>query len=110
MNDVTEQQNQTLKDMGEALKTVVYILNRMPSKAPCIKHLHIWGCPVETRPYKPNERKLDSRIVSYDFVGYAKRSRGYKFYDPTLRRKMIQSTSQTQLPQEHDKRSWFNRR
>ena len=33
----------------------------------------------------PNERKLDSRTVSYYFVGYSERSRGFKFYDPSSR-------------------------
>ena len=28
---------------------------------------------------------MDSRTISCYFVGYAKRSRGYKFYDSTLR-------------------------
>ena len=28
---------------------------------------------------------MDSRTVSYYFVGYAERSRGYKFYNPTTR-------------------------
>jgi len=83
---------------GEALKTAAYILNRVLSKAvnktpyelwtskkPSIKHLHIWGCPTEAYPYRPHERKLDSRTISCYFVGYAKHSRGYKFYDPTLR-------------------------
>ena len=113
MNGVAERRNQTLKDMvrslishsslpqslwGEALKTIVYILNRVPSKVvdktpyelwtgkmPSIKHLHIWGCPAETRPYRPHERKLDSRTISCYFVGYVERSRGYKFYNPILR-------------------------
>ena len=44
---------------GEALKTAVYILNKVPSKAvaktpyelstrkkPSIRHLHVWGCPT----------------------------------------------------------------
>ena len=83
---------------GEALKTAVYILNRVPSKAvaktpyelwtgkrPSIRHLRIWGCPAKARPYRPHERKLDSRTVSCYFVGYAERSRGYKFYNPTSR-------------------------
>ena len=97
-NGVAERRNRTLKDMvrsmispsslpnslwGEALKTAVYILNRIPSKAvnktlyelwmgkkPSIRHLHVWGCLVEARPYRPNERKLDSRTVSCYFVGY----------------------------------------
>ena len=52
-------------------------------KKPNIKHLHVWSCLVEARPYKPNEKKLDSRTVSCYFVGYSERSRGFNFYDPT---------------------------
>ncbi|RDY10624.1 hypothetical protein CR513_04821, partial [Mucuna pruriens] len=83
---------------GEALKIVIYILNRIPTKAinktpyelwtgkkPSIKHLHIWGCPTEARPYRPHERKLDSRTVSCYFVGYGECSRGYNFYNPNSR-------------------------
>ncbi|KAL6348287.1 hypothetical protein AAG906_005584 [Vitis piasezkii] len=57
-NGVAERRNRTLKDMG---------------------------CPAEARPYKPNEKKLDSRTVSCYFVGYFERSRGFKFYDPSYR-------------------------
>ncbi|RDY04343.1 hypothetical protein CR513_11953, partial [Mucuna pruriens] len=83
---------------GESLKIAVYIINRVPTKAinktpyefwtdkkSSIKHLHIWGCSAEARPYKSHERKLDSRTISCYFVGYAEHSRGYKFYDPTSR-------------------------
>jgi transposase InsO family protein len=113
MNGVAERRNRTLKDMvrsmithstlpeslwGEALKTAAYILNRVPTKAtdktpyelwtgkmPSLKHLHIWGCPAEARPYRPNEKKLDARTISCYFIGYSERSRGYKFYDPTTK-------------------------
>ncbi|XP_052177612.1 tricyclene synthase TPS4, chloroplastic-like [Diospyros lotus] len=113
MNGVAEKQNMTLKDMvrsmishstllkslwGEALKIAEYILNRVPTKATAktpyelwtgkklsLKHLHIWGCPAEARPYRSNEKKLDSRTVSCYFIGYSERSRGYKFYDPTTK-------------------------
>jgi len=54
-------------------------------KRPSINHLHIWGCRVKAWPYRPYERKLDSRTISCYFVGYVERSRGYKFYNPTLR-------------------------
>ena len=112
-NGVAERRNSTLKDMvrsmishstlpkslwGEAIKTAVYILNKVPSKTvaktpyelwiskkPSIRHLHVWGCPTEARPYKSNEKKLDSRTVSCYFVGYSERSRGFKFYDPSSR-------------------------
>ena len=83
---------------GVALKTAVYILNRVPTKAtattpyelwtgkkPSLNHLHIWGCPAEARPYKPHEKKLDSRTISCYFIRYSERSRGYKFYDPTTK-------------------------
>jgi len=113
MNGVAERRNQTLKDMvrsmichstlpeslwGEALKTTTYILNRVPIKAatktpyelwigrkPSLKHFHVWACPTEARPYKPNKKKLDSQTVSSYFIGYSERSRGYKFYDPILK-------------------------
>ena len=103
MNGVAEIRNKTLKDIvrsmishsnlpislwGEALKTAAYILNRVPTKAtaktpyelwtgkkPSLKHLHIWGCPAEARPYKPHEKKVDSRTVSCYFIGYSERSR-----------------------------------
>jgi len=45
----------------------------------------VWGCPAEARPYKPNEKKLDSGTVSSYFIGYSERSRGYKFYDLILK-------------------------
>ena len=83
---------------GEALKTAAYILNRVPTKAlakipyelwvgkkPSIRYLHVWGCPAEARPYKPNEKKLDFRTISCYFVGYSERFRGFNFYDLTIR-------------------------
>ncbi|KAL6321459.1 hypothetical protein AAG906_016558 [Vitis piasezkii] len=64
-----------------------YTIPGAPSQngKPSIRHLHVWGCLVEARPYKPNEKKLDSRTVSCYFVGYSEMSRGFKFYDPSTR-------------------------
>ncbi|RVW90078.1 Retrovirus-related Pol polyprotein from transposon TNT 1-94 [Vitis vinifera] len=105
-----------------ALKTAAYILNRVPTKAaaktpyelwtgrkPSLKHFHIWGCPAEARPYKPHEKKLDSKTVSSYFIGYAERSRGFKFYDLAIRQycstlianEDIAPEEQTQQPQEN---------
>src|SRR5436189_2121034 len=66
---------------GKALKTAAYILNRVPTKAtaktpyefwtgrkPALGHFHIWGCPAEARPYRPNGKKLDSKTVSCYFI------------------------------------------
>lgn len=109
-NGVTERRNCMLKDMvrcmmsnsklpdflwGEALKTVMYILNRVPSKfvpktpfelwtgrKPSLNHFHVWGCPVEIRIYNPLECKLDPRATSGFFIGYPQASKGYRFYCP----------------------------
>ena len=107
-NGITKRQNHTLKDMirsmiahttllkslwSENLKTVVYLLNRVPKKtvtktpyelwtekSPSIRHLQVWDYPVEAQPYIPYEKKLDSRTVSCLFVGYSKRYKGFKFF------------------------------
>ncbi|KAL6315693.1 hypothetical protein AAG906_005785 [Vitis piasezkii] len=78
-----------------ALKTTMYILNRVPSKAvpktpfelwtgrkPSLRHIHIWGCPAEARIYNPHEKKLDSRTIFGYFIGYPDKSKGYRFYCP----------------------------
>ena len=113
MNGIAERWNLTLQDMvrsmmaksslhirlwGDALKTAIYLLNRVPTTAtiktpyelwtgrkPSLKHLHIWGCPAQARLYVPKERKLDSRTISCYFVGYLEKSWGFKFYDPSTK-------------------------
>ena len=109
-NGVAERRNRTLMEMvrsmmsyssvpislwGEAFKTTMYILNKVPSKAvpktpfelwtgrkPSLRHIHIWGCPAEARIYNPHEKKLDSRTISGYFIGYPNKSKGYRFYYP----------------------------
>ena len=106
-NGVAERRNRTLMEMvrsmmsyssipislwGEALKTAMYILNRVPSKAvpntpfelwtgrkPSLRHIHIWGCPAKARIYNPQEKKLDSRTIFGYFIGYPDKSKGYRF-------------------------------
>ncbi|KAF7827103.1 Retrovirus-related Pol polyprotein from transposon TNT 1-94 [Senna tora] len=96
MNGVAERRNRTLLDMvrsmmsnsklpiflwREALKTVVCIQNRVPTKVvsktpfeiwkgwkPSLNHIRVWGCPAE-----------------------AERSKGYKFYCPTHTLKFVES-------------------
>ncbi|RDX99780.1 Copia protein, partial [Mucuna pruriens] len=71
--------------LGEVLKTVVHILNRVSTKAVNKTPYELWTGKKPSINHLPHERKLDSRIVSCYFVGYAERFRGYKFYDPTSR-------------------------
>ena len=88
----------------EALKTAVYILNRVPTKAvpktpfelfkgwkPSLQHIRIWGCPSEVRVYNPQEKKLDPRTISGYFIGYAERSKGYRFYCPSHSTRIVES-------------------
>ncbi|KAL3506907.1 hypothetical protein ACH5RR_032289 [Cinchona calisaya] len=89
---------------SEALKTAVYILNRVPTKAvprtpfelfkgrkPTLRHVGIWGCPSEVRVYNPQEKKLDPRTMSEYFIGYAERSKGYRFYCPSNSTRIVES-------------------
>ena len=88
----------------EALKTAVYILNRVPTKAvektpfelfkgwkPSLRHMRVWGCPSEVRVYNPQEKKLDPRTISGYFIGYAERSKGYRFYCPSNSIRIVES-------------------
>ncbi|KAL4304232.1 hypothetical protein GQ457_10G014510 [Hibiscus cannabinus] len=118
-NGVSERRNRTLMDMVrsmlsgskppkslwvEALKTAVYILNRVPTKAvpktpfelfkgwkPILRHICVWGCPSEVRIYNPQEKKLDLRTISGYFIGYAEKSKGYRFYCPSNNTRIVDS-------------------
>ncbi|PKU65328.1 Retrovirus-related Pol polyprotein from transposon TNT 1-94 [Dendrobium catenatum] len=87
-----------------ALKTVIYLLNRVPSKAilktpfelwtrknSSLKHLHVWGCPAEIKIYNPHERRLDIRITSGFFIGYLENSKGYRFYCPNHSTEIVET-------------------
>ncbi|RDX91306.1 hypothetical protein CR513_26741, partial [Mucuna pruriens] len=63
-------------------------LNKVPTKVVKETSYELWiskksSCSTEARPYRPHERKLNSRTVSCYFVGYVELSWGYKFYNPT---------------------------
>ena len=60
----------------------------------------IWGCPSEVRIYNPQEKKLDPRTISGYFVGYAEKSKGYKFYYPHHSLRFVESRNDKFL--EHD--------
>ena len=43
------------------------------------------------RPYNPSLKKLDPRSVSGYFVGYANKSKGYRFYCPSYSMRIVES-------------------
>jgi len=92
-----------LKFWDEAFMTVVYLINRLPSKTlnhatpferllgepPEYKHLRVFGCAVwpNLRPY--NARKLEFRSKQCIFLGYSTLHKGYKCLDPHQERMYI---------------------
>jgi len=118
-NGVSERRNRTLMDMVRsmlsnsclpislwmyALKTAMYLLNRVPSKAVqktpfelwtnrklSLRHLHVWGCQAEVRIYNLQEKKLDERTISGFFIGYPEKSKGYMFYCPTRSTRIVET-------------------
>jgi hypothetical protein len=79
----------------EALKTATHIINRVPSKLvpktpyelwtgrkSSINYFYVWSYPVEAKIFNPQIRKLDPKIISYHFIGYPDKSKGYRFYCP----------------------------
>ena len=77
---------------GYALETVVFLLNRVPSKVvekipyeiwngktPCLCFLKIWGCEAYVEYQISN--KLAPKSDKCLFVGYPKETKGYYFYN-----------------------------
>ena len=53
--------------------------------------MHVWECLFEVRIYNPQEKKLDPRTISGYFIGYAKKSKGYRFYCPSHSTRIVES-------------------
>jgi hypothetical protein len=88
----------------QALKTIIHILNRVPSKSvpktpyelwtgrePSLNHLHVWGYPAEAKVFTPNIGKLDTRTVSCHFIGYLDKLKGYHLYCPDRHTKFVET-------------------
>jgi hypothetical protein len=127
-NGVAERCNHTLMDMVrsmisystlpvslwmEALKTVIHILNRVPSKSvpktpykmwtgrvPSLRHLRVWGSPAEAKVFNPTIEKLDPKTISCHFIGYPERSKGFRFYCPDRFTKFVETRHAVFLEEE----------
>ena len=58
---------------------------------PSLQHMRVWRCSSEVRIYNPQEKKLDPRTISGYLIGYAKKSKGYKFYCPSHSTRIVES-------------------
>jgi hypothetical protein len=87
----------------EVLKTIVHILNRVPSKSvhkmsyelwidrkPILNYLHVWGCPAEANVFNPNIGKLDPKTAGCNFIGYLDKSKAFHFYCPHRHTKFVE--------------------
>ncbi|CAL2240346.1 unnamed protein product [Prunus armeniaca] len=60
-------------------------------RKPSLNHLHIWGCRAEAKVYNPELAKLDQKTVSCRFIGYANRSKGFRFYCPNYVNRVVET-------------------
>jgi hypothetical protein len=79
---------------GEAVVTVVYILNRSPTKAlngrtpyeawhkPTVSHLWVFGCLVFGKELAHIDKLDDDRSTPGVFIGYAEGLKAYHILDP----------------------------
>ena len=81
---------------GEAVTTVVFILNRAPTKAltgktpfeawygckPSVSFLWTFGCIGHIKKTKPNLTKLEDKSTPMVFLGYVEGTKAYWLYDP----------------------------
>ncbi|KAL4320520.1 hypothetical protein AHAS_Ahas14G0018700 [Arachis hypogaea] len=88
---------------AEAIKTVYYVINRLPStaigsktpmemwqyKPPNYSSLHIYGCLVCVMYNSQERTKLDPKSKKCIFLGYADGVKGYYLWDPTARKVVV---------------------
>jgi hypothetical protein len=117
-NEVAKRRNRTLMNMVrsmlsystlpiglwmKALKIVIHILNRVPSKSvsktpyelwtghnSSLNYIRVWGCPAEAQIFNPNAGKLEPKTVSCYFIGYPEKSKGFRFYCPDMHTKYVE--------------------
>jgi Reverse transcriptase (RNA-dependent DNA polymerase) len=114
-NGVVERRNQTVLGMarsmmksmcvpsefwGEAVTTVVYILNRATTKSltgmipyeawhkrkPKVDHFRVFGCLVHVKVTNPHLSKLEDRSSLMVFIGYEKGFKAYRVYNPVTKK------------------------
>jgi hypothetical protein len=85
---------------GEAVSTVVHILNRAPTrslqgltlyeawhnKKTKVDYLHTFGCVAHVKKIEPEITKLIDRSTKTVFIGYEKGTKGYRLYDPVAKK------------------------
>jgi hypothetical protein len=50
----------------------------------------VWGCSTEAKLFNPSIGKLDPKTVSYYFIGYPDKSKGFRLYCPDRYIKIVE--------------------
>lgn len=74
----------------------------MTGKRPSLKHFRVWGYKVGVRPYNPQLKKLDLKIISGFFIGYCVGSRGSRFHCPSNTTRVIESNREIYFENESE--------
>jgi hypothetical protein len=88
---------------GEAVTTVIHILNRAPTRAldgmtpfeawygrkPHVHYFRTFGCVSHVKDTRSGLKKLEDRSCPMIFVGYEHGSKAYRFYNPSTKRVVI---------------------
>jgi hypothetical protein len=102
----------------KALKTDVHILNRVPSKSvpktpyelwtgrkSTLNYLHVWDYSDKAKPFNLSIGKFHHKTVSYHFIGYPDKLKGFHFYCPDRYTKIIETRHAIFLEDEVIRRS-----
>ena len=97
---------------AEAVRTVVYIQNRIGDKVsahelyfgtkPNLRHLRVFGSIAYVHVLKEKQRKLDTKAEKCILVGYSDKQKGYKCYNP--RTKQMRVSRDVVF---HESASWY---
>jgi hypothetical protein len=68
--------------------------------------LRVWGSPAEAEVFNANIAKLDPKIVTFHFIGYPDRSKGYRFYYPDKYTKFVETRHAVFLEDELMRGAW----
>lgn len=92
-----QEQRSATKILGRSSCTVVYLLNRAPTKSlqdktpfeawhgkkPRVNHLRTFGCLAHVKKVGPGMTKLSDKSMKMVMLGYEAGTKGYQLVDPS---------------------------
>jgi hypothetical protein len=69
-------------------------------RKPTLNYLHVWGYLAEAKLFNPSIRKLDPKTISFHFIGYPDKLKGFYFYCPDRYIKIVETRDDVFLDDE----------